>query len=216
METKRPAFSEKMTVHEFKKYYWYKEELRHICKKYKLSTSGTKYELSTYIDKFLSGEPRNCIKPMRPIRKYGNIKAIEMSPKTKVLESGFCLNKEARKFFCSYFKVKKFSFTKPMGIKMRQIEAERNTEATIQDLINVYKDNSIINSSKEESTYEWNKFVKDFSKDKQTKKYRNSIKIASILWNEVKKSNLPKVYSPDLFEKYHKKISLVQKESNRG
>ncbi|KKW87747.1 hypothetical protein XA20_07740, partial [Lacticaseibacillus rhamnosus] len=78
---------------------------------------------------------------------------------TKLLNSGFSLNKEARKFFEDYYNVPKFSFRKSMGIKMREVEKSGDTKATVADLIHVIEnDESDITSNKEEQTYQWNNF----------------------------------------------------------
>lgn len=85
----------------------------------------------------------------------------KMTPETKILNSGFSLNNEARQFFKHYLGVEKFSFKKNMAIKLREIEINQDETATIQDLIETYfNSNKVINS--EEQTYEWNHFVKDF------------------------------------------------------
>jgi len=52
----RPDFTDKLTVEEFNKHYWYKTELQAICRQYKLSPDGTKAELEQCIRAFLSGE----------------------------------------------------------------------------------------------------------------------------------------------------------------
>lgn len=204
-----PEFNTEMTIEEFDSYYWYKEELIQICRKCHLPTYGTKSELQEYIHQFLVGISPKDIQPRR-IRLSSNnqLKAADMSPKTPLLESGFSLNNEARKFFASYFGVKKFSFTKAMGIKWRTIQEEQNFSATIQDLIDCYGKKI---ESKEEQTYEWNHFVKDFFEDDLYKKYRNPMKVASILWSCIKNTCCPKVYSPQLFNIYQKEIKSYEK-----
>lgn len=87
-----------------------------------------------------------------------------------------------------YLGLEKFSFKKNMAIKLREIERERDATATIQDLINAYFNlNKILNS--EEKTYEWNHFVKNFFNDENSKKFDSKMKVASILWNNVRQSS---------------------------
>lgn len=91
-----------------------------------------------------------------------------------------------------------------MAIKLREIEIKQDETATIQDLIDAYfNSNKIVNS--EEKTYEWNHFVKDFFNDENSKKFSSKMKVASILWNNVKQSNNKK-YDSSLIEKYKDKI----------
>src|SRR5690625_6430364 len=52
----RPEFSEKMSIEKFETYYWYKDELKEICRTYQLPVSGTKAELEQYIKRFLAGK----------------------------------------------------------------------------------------------------------------------------------------------------------------
>lgn len=61
---------------------------------------GTKAELLLYIKKYFEGIPLNDIKPLRNPRKTSKkLLWDEMTPETKILNSGFSLNNEARKFF---------------------------------------------------------------------------------------------------------------------
>lgn len=203
---KRPMFSEKLSVSEFQKYYWYKTELQEICRKYHLPTYGTKYELTEYITRFLDGTPPNLIKPIRKNKRSG-ILASNITPHTKIIASGVSLNNETRKFFSNYYGVENFSFNKAMGIKMREIEANNDTEATIQDLIDVYERDSVdLTQNKEEKTYQWNNFVRDFRNDEISLSYTCPLKVAAILWGKVRDSDMPKIYNRKLVELYQEDI----------
>lgn len=52
----RPEFSPTMSVMEFKRHYWYTTELREICRKLGLGCTGTKAELTSRVEHFLSGD----------------------------------------------------------------------------------------------------------------------------------------------------------------
>ena len=212
---KRPIFSEKLSVSEFKKFYWYKTELQEICQKYKLPTYGTKYELAVYIIQFLNGTPAHLIKPVRKNNRSG-IPASEITPHTKIIASGVSLNNETRKFFCKYYNVKKFSFNKAMGIKMREIESNNDVEATIQDLIDVYEKGTMdLTGNNEEKTYQWNNFVREFRNDKISSLYNTPLKVAAILWGKVRDSDMPKKYNRKLVELYQDDISSFLKKEER-
>ena len=45
----RPIFENIKDYQEFSKYYWYREELKQICKKIGVANTGTKQELNYYI-----------------------------------------------------------------------------------------------------------------------------------------------------------------------
>lgn len=208
-------FTDKMSVQEFREKYWYKSDLQKICQRYKLPTYGTKYELRQYICQLLKGKDVKEIKAVRKRHRNGKLLAKEITPKTKILQSGFSLNAEARKFFCTYFHVAKFSFNKSMGIKMRQIETSQDTNATVNDLIIAYKNQLTVSSnSHEEATYQWNTFVKDFNSDPISKKYSSKMKVAAVLWQKVKKSKLDKKYNRQLLLKNQDDIKLYLKQNN--
>ncbi len=86
-----------------------------------------------------------------------------------------------------------------MAIMMREVEKNADTEATASDLIASlsYKKNSYTDDS-EEKTYQWNNFVRDFRKDPNNSIFSSQMKVASILWKEVKNSNKEKVYNQEL------------------
>ncbi|MCZ2492657.1 SAP domain-containing protein [Dellaglioa carnosa] len=199
--TIRPDFNKNMTSETFKSYYWYKVELEQVCRNYLLPHFGTKAELTQYIILFLEGEKAENINPTRKIRRQTStaLTANLITSKTKLLNSGFSLNNEARKFFANYFGVQKFSFRKSMGIKMREAEKTADINATVADLIKVFNinlNNSINNN--EEKTYQWNNFVKDFFNDSISKEYSSPMKVAAILWKTVRDSNRDKKYSREL------------------
>lgn len=204
----RPQFDSKLSSNVFISFYWYKEELQRICREYKLPTYGTKAELTNYIVQFLDGVPSSNIKPARKIRRSTNekLQAKDITLKTKLLNSGFSLNKEARKFFEDYYGVPKFSFRKSMGIMMREVEKNEDTKATVADLVYAIENEVDLTHNKEEQTYQWNKFVRDFRNDKFSKKYNNPMKVASILWRVVRDSDQEKVYNHDLIIRNSKLI----------
>lgn len=199
----RPPFSKNLSAEEFKKYYWYKTELQTICKNNNLPYQGTKAELQNNIINFLRN--KECINNREKCHKIRtNTKQKEITLDIKIIEDGFKLNNEARLFFENYFNVKKFHFSKSMAAFLRNVEKEQNYDATIKDLINAMNKN--INETEEEKTYQWNNFVKDFYKDNNSNLYSNKLKVASILWNELKNSTREKIYTPDLLIKYKDKI----------
>ena len=206
----RPIFSKNLSIEDFKKYYWYKTELQKICRDNKLPTQGTKAELEEYIENFLLG--KECInkrKVLDNIRKNKVLTNITLD--TKLIEDGFKFNNESRKFFSDYFGVDKFSFTKEMASTLRQAERDNNLNITVKDLIDIYinaknKTNTQI-QEKEEETYQWNNFVKEFCKDEKSNMFKNKLKVASIIWNHVRDSHEDKVYSSELIYKYKNELS---------
>lgn len=199
--SKRPLFNDKMSEADFQSFYWYKKELEVICRSYNLPSSGTKAELSEYVREFLSGVPVENIKPVRVSHRSTSKKmmAKDIHLDTKLLDSGFSLNSEARKFFANYYGVEKFTFRKPMGIKMREVEKNQDNDATVADLIKSLSNERQRNyENDEEKTYQWNEFVKDFFADKESLNYHSPMKVAAILWKNVRDSQDDKVYTHSL------------------
>ncbi|VDG30793.1 hypothetical protein (plasmid) [Lactobacillus plantarum] [Lactiplantibacillus mudanjiangensis] len=162
----RPPFDLKMTRTTFQRFYWYKTELQQLCRQYQLPTTGTKAELTQYLGQLLDGQAATQIKPIRPVHRTAkaSLTADQITVETKLLASGFKLNQAARTFFASYFGVEKFVFRKAMGVKMRAVERDHDTTATVADLIAALADPTVIEPTTEQ-TYQWNNFVKDFYRD---------------------------------------------------
>ena len=56
MKACRPKFDEITSFDEFKKYYWYRDELSQICKSLGLEYRGTKQELNYIIEQYFKGD----------------------------------------------------------------------------------------------------------------------------------------------------------------
>ena len=53
--SKRPEFKMIKSYDEFKKYYWYRQELSKICKELNIDHTGTKQELNYNIEEYFKG-----------------------------------------------------------------------------------------------------------------------------------------------------------------
>ncbi len=191
---------------QFKERYYYKTELTELCRCLRLPTTGTKAELNSYVEQYLSGTPVSEIKAKRPLIRKKLLTADQIKLDTKIVGSGFAFNSEARKFFAAYFGVEKFSFKKEMAIVKRKAEQENNTKMTVSDLIEFslhLRDNKKqLAAVSEEKTYQWNNFVRDFFLDPVTAQYTDRLKVAALLWKYVKKTKQQKKYSTILLEMY--------------
>ncbi|MBV0929547.1 SAP domain-containing protein [Lentilactobacillus sp. IMAU92037] len=193
----------KLTLAKFKANYYYKTDLIKLCRKYGLPTYGTKAELNHYILQYLSGIPKRDIHQIRKHNQRQHLTQADISLATPLVGSGFVFDDEARKFFANYFGVAKFSFKKKMAVIKRQAEAENDLTMTVGDLIREYQRNDdLVNQTKEEKTYQWNNFVKDFCADPASQQFPNKMKVAAILWGRVKRSMGPKEYHHQLLSEY--------------
>lgn len=192
----RPNFSEIKSYDEFIKFYWYREELSKICKRLNIDYTGTKQELNYNIKEYFKG---NLIKNKKQHIVKNIIQDITLD--SPLLYCGFSFNAKFRQFFSDQTGIDNFKFTADMATAWRKVKRDNDTTFTIQNMLDIYYHNSDY-AKYDNSSCEWNKFLKDFCQDKRNAEFTNKLKVASILWNIVRKSSLPKVYSYDLVNQY--------------
>lgn len=199
MET-RPDFDKITSFDQFIKYYWYREEISQICKSLGLEYRGTKQELNHIIEAYFKG---NLIKksPRKKVKKQ--VKNISLD--SPLLECGFSFNAKFREYFAAVTGISPFKFTADMATAWRKVKSEKDSRFTIQDLLKVYYGQSDY-AKYDHSVCQWNQFLKDFCADKNSGQYSNKLKVAAILWKEVRDSDQEKIYSDDLLRDYEDKI----------
>lgn len=203
----RPEFDKIKSYDEFKKYYWYREELIQICKNLKIEDKGSKQELNDIIKEYFSG---NIIKKSKTINNKKEIEKFDIN--SPLLKCGFAFNDKFREYFSELTKIKPFKFTADMAFALKKVRKEQKMDFTIKDMLDVYYGNS--NYAKyDNSSCQWNKFFKEFCEDSVSKSYSNKLKVASILWNEVKNSTNEKKYSRELLETNKNKIIKYKRKS---
>ena len=196
----RPDFDKIASFDQFNKYYWYREEMSQICKSLGLEYRGTKQELNHIIDEYFKG---NLIKksPRKKVKKQVE----NISLDSPLLECGFSFNAKFREYFAAVTGISPFKFTADMATAWRKVKSEKDGNFTIQDLLKVYYGQSDY-AKYDHSVCQWNQFLKDFCADKNSGHYSNKLKVAAILWKEVRDSDKEKRYSDDLLRDYEDKI----------
>ena len=198
-------FSNIKSFEEFNRYYWYREELSQICKSLGLEYRVTKQELNHIIEQYFSGN-----KIEKFIRKVNKKQAEAITLNASLLECGFSFNQKFREYFSVVTGVEPFKFNADMATAWRKVKAENDFDFTIQDMLKVYYGES--NYAKyDHSVCQWNQFLKDFSSDEFSDFYFNKLKVAAILWKEVRDSTNEKIYSRQLLDDYRYKIKEYQK-----
>ena len=129
---------------------------------------------------------------------------------TPLLECGFSFNAKFREYFSILTGVSPFKFTADMATAWRKVKSEKDIEFTIQDMLKIYYGKSDY-AKYDNSVCQWNRFLKDFCSDENSLCYSNKLKVASILWNEVRNSMEEKTYSKELLKKYFDKIKAYKK-----
>ena len=205
MIEKRPKFEKITSFDEFNKYYWYREEISQICKSLGLEYRGTKQELNHIIEQYFKG---NLIK--KSSIKNTKKQAENITLDTPLLECGFSFNAKFREYFSALTGISPFKFTADMATAWRKVKSEKNIKFTIEDLLKVYYGKSDY-AKYDNSVCQWNQFLKDFCADENSRNYSNKLKVASILWKEVRNSEREKIYSKNLLTEYSYKLEEYRK-----
>ena len=196
----RPEFEKILSFDEFNKYYWYRDELSQICRSLELEYRGTKQELNDILKHYFKG---NLIKKSSIKRKKKQVEVVTLN--TPLLVCGFSFNSHFREYFSTLTGVSPFKFTADMATAWRKVKREHDLSFTIQDMLKVYYRNSDY-AKYDHSVCQWNQFLKNFCADENSRNYSNKLKVASILWKEVRNSSNEKIYSKNLLTEYVDKI----------
>ena len=208
MKENRPNFKDIHSFEEFNLYYWYREELSQICKSLGLEYRGTKQELNDIIHQYFLG---NKIEKRVSNKTKNQVKVITLE--TPLLYCGFSFNQKFRDYFSSVTGISPFKFNADMATAWRKVKKDKDITFTIQDMIKIYYGES--NYAKyDSSACQWNQFLKDFCSDECSKFYSNKLKVASILWKEVRNSTNEKIYSRELLNENEHKVIEYRKETD--
>ena len=205
MEENRPDFRDIKSFEEFNRYYWYREELSQICKSLGLEYRSTKQELNHILEQYFKG---NRIE--KSVRKVNKKQTEAITLNMPLLECGFSFNQKFREYFSVVTGVDPFKFNADMATAWRKVKAENDLNFTIQDMLKVYYGESDY-AKYDHSVCQWNQFLKDFCSDEFSDFYSNKLKVAAILWKEVRDSTNEKIYSRQLLDEYRCKIEECQK-----
>ena len=205
MKEGRPNFRDIKSFEEFSRYYWYREELAEICKSLELEYRCTKQELNHIIEQYFKGN--RVEKSVKKLTK-NQTKAITLN--TRLFECGFSFNQKFREYFSAVTGINPFKFNADMATAWRKVKAENDLNFTIQDMLKVYYGESDY-AKYDNSACQWNQFLKDFCSDEFSDYYSDKLKVAAILWKEVRDSKNDKIYSRQLLNEYGDKIEEYHK-----
>lgn len=224
MKLYKPEFSPTMSVMEFKSHYLYVIELREICRKFWLDCTGTKAELTSRVEHFLSGDVDSFSseeeemkismtdKTLGLVVSHGADSYTKLS--TKVI-GWFSFNVNWRAFCGMVLVEPNFKFTKEMAAAVREAKKRHDNSLTVRDLLVIYKTGKQRKATgeslpsymqPEEQTYQWNNFVRAFNADPRSMIFSNKMKVASILWSKVRDNPGSKEYRTDLIDIYAEEL----------
>ena len=194
----RPEFDNIKDYDEFSKYYWYRDELIKICRDHGLKAPSGKIELNKVIEAYFSGER---ILPDRRRIKKKKPDVTELTLDTRLIECGFTFGNRFRDFFSEQTGEDHFKFNVDMVATVKRVKERGDDSFTLGDLLDVYYGKKTY-AIYDRSALQWNRFVKDFCADDATKVYGERLKAAAALWKIVRDSDMDKVYSRELLERY--------------
>ena len=206
MKAQRPNFKDIHSFEEFNCYYWYREELSQICRSLGLEYRGTKQELNDIIHQYFLG---NNIEKRVSNKTKNQVEVITLE--TPLLYCGFSFNQKFRDYFSAVTGISPFKFSANMATAWRKVKKDKDINFTIQDMIKIYYGESDY-AKYDSSACQWNQFLKDFCLDECSNFYSNKLKVASILWKEVKNSKNEKIYTKELLKEYEHKVKEYRKE----
>lgn len=204
-DNNRPEFDDIRDYEEFSKYYWYRDELIKICRDHGLQTPSGKIELNKVIEAYFAGDR---ILPEK--RKAKNKKPVvtELTLETGLIECGFTFGNKFREFFSMQTGEEHFKFNVDMVATAKAVKESEDESFTLGDLLDVYYGKKTY-AVYDRSALQWNKFVKDFCEDEATKVFGERLKAAAALWRIVRDSDMEKIYSRELLEKYIDRINAA-------
>lgn len=205
MRDARPSFKDIKSFEEFNKYYWYREELSQICKSLGLEYRCTKKELNYIIEQYFKGN-----KIEKSLSKGKKSQSEDITLETPLLNCGFSFNQKFRDYFSAVTGVSPFKFNADMATAWRKVKRDNDINFTIQDMIKIYYGESDY-AKYDNSACQWNQFLKDFCADESSNNYSNKLKVAAILWKEVRDSKSEKNYSKQLLNEYRYKVEEYRK-----
>jgi hypothetical protein len=201
----RPDFNDIKDFEQFKRFYWYREELIKICKAYGLKHDGSKIELYKVIEAYFSGER---ILPQKK-KKTSKASVTELTLDTGLIECGFTFGNRFRDFFKKQTGEENFKFNVDMVASAKAVKENGDESFTLKDLLDIYYGRKTY-ASYDRSALQWNRFVKDFCSDEITAVYDERLKAAAALWKIVRESDMKKEYSRELLDKYKDEIEKKQ------
>ena len=208
MKEIRPDFKDIHSFEEFNLYYWYREELSQICKSLGLEYRGTKQELNDIIHQYFLGN-----KVEKSVNKRNKKQVEVITLNTPLLHCGFSFNQKFRDYFSAVTGISPFKFNADMATAWRKVKRDKDINFTIQDMIKIYFGESDY-TKYDSSACQWNQFLKDFCLDECSNIYSNKLKVASILWKEVRNSTNKKIYSKELLKENENKLMEYRKNTD--
>lgn len=205
----RPDFDEIKTFEEFSKYYWYRDELIKICKAHGLASPSGKIQLNKVIEKYFHGEVVSARKKIADTKIVRKKVVSELTLKTGLIECGFTFGPKFRSFFELQTGIRPFKFNVDMVATVKAVKESGDEAFTLGDLLDIFYGKKTY-AKYDKSALQWNKFLQDFCADEKNANCKDKLKTAARLWKIVRESDMEKIYSREVLEKFTGEINYEQ------
>lgn len=181
----RPLLTMEISIADFKKHYWLKEELQDFCRNNGIGANGSKVEISERIERFLRSGEKELKSREKPPRRTFRAADEEVLSVNTVITKDYTNNEKNREFFKSIIGAQ-FHFT----VRFMNF-CKNNAGKTFQDAIDEWY---VEQKEKQEGKYktvigpqfEYNRFIRDFYRKPENK--GKKLKEAIAAWEESKRA----------------------------
>jgi hypothetical protein len=169
----RPELNKKISIQDFRDFYWYKEELIDFCRSENLDKKGGKIEIANRIEKFLeTGERDPHQKNSSKISRF-DWNTEKLNTETKITDN-YRNTENVREFFKSQIG-DKFKFNVKFMNWMKSAQNKTLGDA-IEQWISITNEIRTDKSHKQIAPqFEYNTYIRDFMKDNPNKTLQDAI-----------------------------------------
>jgi len=174
MMDKRPILNKKITIKDFRDFYWYKEELIEFCRNVNLDKQGGKIEITNRIEKYLeSGENESHQKTVTKFCSRYNWNSEVLTLET-IITDNYKNTENVRSFFKNQIG-DKFKFNVKFMNWMKTAQGKTLGDA-VTIWLKITAEMKADNSPKEIAPqFEYNTYIRDFLKNNPTKNRTEAI-----------------------------------------
>ena len=94
----------------------------------------------------------------------------------------------------------------------KKVRETGDTSFTLGDMLDIFYGKKTY-AKYDNSCLQWNKFVKDFCADSASAQFSDKLKVAAVIWKEVRNSTRKKVYDTRLLQEFAVKIAECESKT---
>lgn len=169
----KPELNKKISIQDFRDFYWYKEELIDFCRSENLDKRGGKIELANRIEKFLETGKREPYQTTVSKLSRFDWNTEKLTIKTEITDN-YQNTENVRRFFKTYIG-DKFKFNVKFMNWMKSAQGLTLGDA-IEQWISITNEMRTDKSHKQiEPQFEYNSYIRDFVKDNPDRTLQDAI-----------------------------------------